>query len=150
MNAEFYTKSQESANGSKALQGYWKSQVFEIDANGEIDQNIYLQDNVEISLSDRATFDKQLATYDCSEVKELDSVKSIKVELHLFIQYEQYYMIANVHYTTEDDRTLRCPGVLGQGTYLEDRKDYLFFEDIDLGVNITQQSSGKYALRFLR
>ncbi len=150
MSGEFFTKKQESAYGSSALQGYWKSQTFSIDTEGEIDQNIYLQDSLELASSNRVDFDQQLATYDCSAVKELHSVKAINVEIHLFIQYEQYYMIANVLYTTEEDQILRCPGVLGQGNYVADRPDYLFLEDIDLGLNISKQSSGKFALRFLR
>jgi len=53
-------------------------------------------------------------------------------------------------YTTDEDQVLRCPGVLGQGNYVTDKSDYLFFEDIELGVNVSKQNSGNYALRFLR
>lgn len=150
MSSDLFTKEQQSTSGSSSMQGYWKSQSFEIETEGEINQNIYLQDSITISKSDRATFDQQLKTHQCSQVKELESVKSMSVEIHLFVQYEQYYMIADVIYTTDDDQQLKCPGVLGQGSYYEEGKDYLYLEDIELGINLELQNSGKIAIRFLR
>lgn len=114
MNSSFFTKEQLDSNGASSVQGYWKSTAFEIDANGEIDQNIYLQDQINLNKSNRSVFDQELKNYQCSQVKDLESVKAISVELHLFVQYDQYYMIADLTYTTNDDQKLRCPGVLGQ------------------------------------
>ena len=150
MNGDFFIQEQSNNLSTQPLQGYWKSAIFEIDTEGEIDQNIFLQDNLQITSSSRQQFDQQLTNYDCSAVKELTEVKKIAVELHLFMHYEQYYMIANIYYTTTSNQILRCPGVLGQGNYISDRKDYLFFEDIDLGVHFSKQSSGNTVLRFLR
>lgn len=150
MNTDYFSKEEASVSGSKNIQGYWKSNAFEIDHNGEIDQNIYLEDIIALEKSNPVTFNQALESHQCAEVKELDSVKSIRVELQLFVQYEEYYMIADVTYTALDDQKYRCPGVLGQGEYTEDKEDYLFLKDIDLSLHILKQNDGKIAIKFLR
>ena len=45
MNGDFFIQEQSNNLSTQPLQGYWKSAIFEIDTEGEIDQNIFLQDN---------------------------------------------------------------------------------------------------------
>lgn len=150
MKGNFFAKEEVTDAEESYLQGYWKSELVEIDHIGEINQNILIHDQFNLTKSNRPTFDAQLKNYDCSEVKELDSVKKIEAELHVFFQYDQYYMIANLIYTTEDDQKLRCPGDLGQGKYITDAPSYIFLEDLDIGIHFDKQSTGKLVMRFLR
>lgn len=150
MKGSFFTADKITSSQISSIQGYWKSNKFKIDTTGDINQNIFNTSELNLAKSDRSNFDDQLKTHECSEVKEHESFTAIEAEIHVFFHYEQYYMVANLTYTTENGDKLRCSGDLGQGDFISDADNYYFLEDLNLGIKLEKQNSGNMLLKFLR
>jgi len=151
MNSDiFKAQSETQAVAGKDILGYWKSDIITLDQDGEINQQIFLQEQWNMKSASRKEFDSNLTSHDCSAVRKLESVDKIDAQIFIYFHSNQYYLVADLVYYTDDHTKLRCPGVLGQGKYISDATNYISLEDINVGVHLSNRQSGKFTIEFLR